>query len=189
MNKIPVVKFFFVESAIIWSALLAEKIGLNANYFLILSIVYILWIFYVAYGTLHTDMLNAKTEYANSIRGMKLYELDAAGFHPPSFRTILNHGRLINYFENTSVTVDVWREFLRTSNSVQCSPKRDWTQNSEKQAEYKEIMNWLRERGYVMRHKPPQGNVSWRWSDRNLHGRLMAHWRKPIQNLALLDAI
>lgn len=98
----------------------------------------------------------------------------AVAYQFPTMRYRLKRGEVRQMFEDTNVTIDQFRLFLKSSNSKYISPERDWNSKDKPRWVWLEIRQWLEGNGYVVSDSAA-GSHSWLWSDGS-YQRLFAYW-------------
>lgn len=103
------------------------------------------------------------------------------GFMFPKIRYTMKRGEVRANFEDTNVSIDLFRLFLQTSNDKYISPRRDWYTKEKPEWAWVEIYEWLKEHDRIVPDSA-SGSVSWLWNG-NSYKHLMAYWmsgRKPV---------
>jgi hypothetical protein len=98
----------------------------------------------------------------------------AVAFTFPTMRYRMRKGVVREMFEDTSVTIEQFRLFLKTSNDRYISPRRDWVNADMPQAAWEEIKLWLEEHDYIIQDSAA-GSHSWLWKGQ-AYQHLMAYW-------------
>ena len=114
------------------------------------------------------------TEYAEKFSRLDDESRAALGWLFPKMRYVMKRGIVRQEFEDTGVSVDLFRIFLQTSNSKYISPKRDWQSAAKPEAAWLAIYQWLQERDYIIPDSA-SGSISWLWKG-NAYNHLMAYW-------------
>jgi hypothetical protein len=70
-------------------------------------------------------------------------------------------GQPIQFFEDTSATMEQFERFMRDSDHRQISPERNWSGGPQRRA-WREIVNWLQRQEYIYKDSAA-GNHSWLW--------------------------
>jgi hypothetical protein len=135
--------------------------------------------------------MNALTAYDSHITTCENYaevfgKLDdearaAMGFLFPKMRYVMKRGIVREEFEDTGLSIELFRVFLQTSNDKYISPRRDWYGKGRPESAWVTIFKWLEERDYVI-PDTAAGSHSWLWKG-NAYKHLCAYWmagRKPV---------
>ena len=144
----------------------------------------VLWMLIVEnYGNLIDKMSNFAAIFA---------KLDDEGraalaFQFPTMRYRLRRGHPRAMFEDTNVSIEQFREFLKRSNRKSIAPERDWSTSELPRAAWAEIRDWLEANDYILPDSAA-GSHSWLWNG-NAYDRLMAYWLagRQLVNLSELE--
>lgn len=98
----------------------------------------------------------------------------AVAFSFPYMRYRMKSGEVREYFEDTNVSIEQFRLFLKTSNGKYISPERDWSNADMPRWVWQEIFLWLQGNDYVVPDSAA-GSHSWLWKG-NAYRHLMAYW-------------
>jgi len=98
----------------------------------------------------------------------------AVAFAFPTLRYKMKRGEVREMFEDTNVPMELFKLFLKTSNSKYISPRRDWFTTDKPEWAWLEIRQWLQDNEYIKRDSAA-GNHSWLW-DGNAWDHLKAYW-------------
>lgn len=149
------------------------------------------WIFAIitaiVLGGLVMETLNHRvavmTEFIREFGKLDDEARAAVAFEFPSMRYVMKAGKVREYFEDTNVPMDMFIAFLQTSNERYTSAERDWSTGDKPRWAWKEIMEYLHRKGYVIEDSYA-GNHSWMWRGSS-YKHLTAYWLKgrKLQNL------
>jgi hypothetical protein len=114
-----------------------------------------------------TDFANAISKLDDEARAMMAFEF-------PSLRYRMKRGEVREYFEDTSVTIEMFKEFLRSSDSKHISPRRYWFRAERPEWAWLEIKGWLEDHELVVPDSAA-GSHSWMWKG-NAYDHLKAYW-------------
>lgn len=129
------------------------------------------------------ERVRVMSEFASTI-----YKLDdearaMMAFEFPHLRYRMKGGEVREYFEDTNATIELFREFMKDSNSKYISPERNWGSTEKPRWAWVEIKNWLQENGHIIPDSAA-GSHSWLWNG-NAYQHLYAYWMagRKIKNM------
>jgi hypothetical protein len=124
--------------------------------------------------------ITTEENYADTFGKLDDEARAAMAFLFPKIRYVMKRGEVRGMFEDTNVPIELFREFLQTSNKQYVSPRREWYGKDRPEWAWIEIFKWLEERDYVFPDSAA-GSHSWLWKG-NAYDHLFAYWmsgRKP----------
>jgi hypothetical protein len=123
-----------------------------------------------------TRLIEAATDWGRMYGKLDDDARDAIGgkFKPLVF-VKWTRGRIEYQFEDTGVTIDVFRQFLQDSSKATTASRRDWVTRERKPKDYEAIYLWLVDHGHVIEGSD-SGNQSYKWKTEWELDRLMGRY-------------
>ena len=90
-------------------------------------------------------------------------------------------------FENTQVSIELFRLFLQTSNDRYISPRRDWYTVEQPEWAWIEIEGWLEDHDKIVSDSAA-GSHSWLWKG-NSYQHLVAYWMAGRKLIDMSDRV
>lgn len=109
----------------------------------------------------------------------------AVAFQFPTMRYKMKRGEIRGMFEDTNVPMEMFREFLKTSNSKYISPRRDWYTAEKPEWAWLEIKDWLEGQEYIIPDSAA-GSHSWLWKG-SAWDHLKAYWGAGLKLVDMTD--
>jgi len=129
-------------------------------------------------------VLGEYTAYNHSLEdiAIALSKLDQQGremlgYAFPTMRFVMERGLVKQKFENTGVDVDLFIEFMSTSNEVYISPERDWSTSDKPHWAWEQIVDYLISNDDIIPDSA-MGPKSHLWKSRSVYQRYCAYWLK-----------
>jgi hypothetical protein len=124
--------------------------------------------------TVYNERWDKIESFANTYTKLDDEARAVLGFTFPTLRYKMRRGAVREMFEDTNVTAEQFRLFLKTSNDKYISPERDWQSKEFPPAVWSEIYHYLCDHGYVFPNSA-SGNISHQWKGES-YRHLMAYW-------------
>lgn len=161
--------------------LLALNVGSLMFGFLFLLILLLLW------KESNIRRIDSMSNFARWI-----VELDDEGramlaWQFPYLRYRMHHGEVREYFEDTSVPMYLFKEFLVTSDRKFISPRRDWCTAEKPEWAWLEIKEYLQNEKLIIPDSAA-GSHSWMWKG-NAYNHLTAYWGASLHLKDMTDEI
>lgn len=124
------------------------------------------------------DFANAIAKLDDEARAMMAFEF-------PHMQYRMKRGEVRAYFEDTNVSIEMFRMFLQTSNNIYISPRRDWFTADRPEWAWIEIFDWLVANDKVFPDSAA-GSHSWLWKG-NSYQHLYAYWMAGRRVVEMTD--
>lgn len=127
-------------------------------------------LFLLVVGWMVSDAINDRArvmiDFANAIANLDDEARAMMAFEFPTMQYHMKRGEVRAYFEGTNVPIELFREFLKTSNNKYISPRRDWSTRDKPEWAWLEIKEWLQANGKIVPDSAA-GSHSWLWRGRS----------------------
>ena len=127
------------------------------------------------------------TEFANAIGKLDDEARAMMAFEFPHMEYHMKRGEVRAMFENTQVSIELFRLFLQTSNDRYISPRRDWCTTDQPEWAWIEIKGWLEAHDKIVPDSAA-GPHSWLWKG-NSYQHLHAYWMAGRKLINMSDRI
>jgi hypothetical protein len=136
------------------------------------------FLFFVVVVLMALEGLNRRvevmTEFAQAISRLDDEARAMMAFEFPHMRYRMKRGEVRPYFEDTQVPIEMFKLFLRTSDSKYISPRRYWYTSEQPEWAWVEIKGWLEDHELILPDSAA-GSHSWMWRG-NAWDHLKAYW-------------
>jgi len=136
------------------------------------------FLFLVVVALMALEGLNRRvsvmTDFANAISSLDDEARAMMAFEFPHMRYRMKRGEVREYFEDTNVPIALFKEFLRTSDRLYTSPRRDWSTTKKPEWAWLEIKGWLEDHKMVVPDSAA-GSHSWMWRG-SAYEHIKAYW-------------
>lgn len=143
----------------------------------------------VILGLLILEGLNRRVEvminFAKEIGKLDDEARAMMAFEFPHMQYRMKRGQVRAYFEDTNVTIEMFRLFLQSSNAKYISPRRDWYTTEKPEWAWVEIYEWLVDHDKIIPDSAA-GNVSHLWKGYS-YQHLCAYWMAGRQLTEMRD--
>lgn len=119
-------------------------------------------------------MVRAQADWMREFASLDDEGRAAVAFVFPKIRYRMKRGVVRECFEDTNVPMEMFRLFLRLSNSKYISPRRDWFTQDKPQWAWLEIFEYLKSNNFIVPDSAA-GQHSWLWNG-NAWEHLNAYW-------------
>jgi hypothetical protein len=119
-------------------------------------------------------MVRAQTDWMEKFAMLDDEGRAAVAFMFPHIRYRMKRGEVREYWEDTNVSMEMFKLFLRLSNSKYISPRRDWYTREKPEWAWMEIQEWLLANNFIAPDSAA-GSHSWLWNG-NAWEHLNAYW-------------
>jgi hypothetical protein len=133
--------------------------------------VLILWGICLEMGNRRAEVM---TEWMEAFGKLDEEARAAVAFEFPTVRYHMKRGEVRQMFEDTNVSIELFRLFLQTSNNRYISPERDWNSKEKPRWVWLEIKQWLEDHDSILADSAA-GSHSWLWNG-NSYKHLYAYW-------------
>ena len=131
--------------------------------------------------------IDAMSSFAAQIAQLDEEGRAMMGFEFPYLRYRMKRGEVGEYFEDTNVPMELFKEFLITSDQKFTSPRRDWCTREKPEWAWMEIKQYLEAKGLIVPDSAA-GSHSWRWKG-NAFSHLNAYWGAGLKLRDMRDEI
>lgn len=154
---------------------------MGGGFIVLLYSVVVMYGLVIGFNDSHWDTMRS---FAETYSKLDNESRAALGFQFPYLRYRMKKGQIGEYFENTNVSIEQFRLFLKTSNDRYISPKRDWFTREKPEWAWLEIQAWLEDKDYIVADSAA-GSHSWLWKGQ-AYNHLCAYWLagRHLENLS-----
>lgn len=131
--------------------------------------------------------IDAMTSFAEKIVGLDDEGRAMMAFEFPYLRYHMKRGEVREYFEDTNVPMEMFKEFLRTSDQKYISPRRDWCTSKKPEWAWIEIKEDLEARGLIVSDSAA-GSHSWKWRG-HAYEHIKAYWGAGLKLRDMSDEL